>query len=367
MAFHRQPFRIHTANSAKEALGILERTSVDVVVSDERMPVMTGSQFLSILRRDYPDTIRIILSGQADLSAILSAINDAQAHHFLLKPCAPNEIASCVARAIDEREQKQRSASERGRRTEIDRLQALADFEAACGTLWVAFQPVVRALDAGIFAYEALIRSDHPNLNTPVRLFAAAAACQCVEQLERSIRERIGQEAHRVPGDARLMVNIAPCSLCDEELYSETSPLYPHRERIVFEITERERLHEVPGAEAALNRIRALGYHVAIDDLGAGYAGLNSFALMRPDVAKFDMELIRDIHLSDTKSNLVRTIALLCKEMGILTVAEGIETIEEYAAASALGCDLLQGYYISRPARSFAHAAELFPGMEVPA
>src|ERR1700689_1720919 len=85
MAFHKQPFRIHTANSAKEALGILARTPIDAVVSDERMPVMTGSQFLSILRREYPDVIRIVLSGQADPSAILAALNDAQAHHFLLK------------------------------------------------------------------------------------------------------------------------------------------------------------------------------------------------------------------------------------------------------------------------------------------
>ncbi len=74
---------------------------------------------------------------------------------------------------------------------------------------------------------------------------------------------------------------------------------------------------------------------------------------MRPDVVKFDMELIRNIHMSGTKSNLVRTIASLCKDMGILTVAEGIETSEENDAAVALGCDLLQGYYISRPARGF--------------
>jgi EAL domain-containing protein (putative c-di-GMP-specific phosphodiesterase class I) len=145
------------------------------------------------------------------------------------------------------------------------------------------------------------------------------------------------------------MVNVHPRSLIDEDLYSSKSALFASRHRVILEITERDKIHEVPSAIERLARLRALGYRVAVDDLGAGYAGLNSFALIRPDIVKFDMELIRDIQRSSTKRNLVRLMTRLCKEMGILTVAEGIETGEEYDTVRKLGCDLLQGFFIARP------------------
>jgi EAL domain-containing protein (putative c-di-GMP-specific phosphodiesterase class I) len=149
------------------------------------------------------------------------------------------------------------------------------------------------------------------------------------------------------------MVNVHPRSLLDGHLYSADSGLFKLRHRVIFEITERDKLHEVQGAAEGLARLRDMGYRIAVDDLGAGYAGLNSFALIRPDVVKFDMELIRDIQSSSMKSNLIGLITRLCKEMGILTVAEGIETGEEYRAVRELGCDLLQGFFIARPAGDF--------------
>jgi DNA-binding NtrC family response regulator len=93
LAFHKKPFTVRTANSAAQALNILSNSAVDVVISDEQMPVMTGSQFLAIVRHEYPSVIRIILSGQANFKATLAAINEARAHQFLVKPCPPDEIA----------------------------------------------------------------------------------------------------------------------------------------------------------------------------------------------------------------------------------------------------------------------------------
>src|SRR6185295_5017518 len=114
----------------------LSRVLIDVVISDEQMPVMSGSQFLTIVRRDYPSATRIILSGQANFKATLAAINEARAHHFLVKPCPPDEIAQCIAKALDERSLNLH-VDPLARISEEKRLEELRQFELALDMLWV--------------------------------------------------------------------------------------------------------------------------------------------------------------------------------------------------------------------------------------
>jgi EAL domain-containing protein (putative c-di-GMP-specific phosphodiesterase class I) len=102
-----------------------------------------------------------------------------------------------------------------------------------------------------------------------------------------------------------------------------------------------------------VTRLRGLGYRIAIDDLGAGYAGLTSFAQLEPEVVKVDMSLVRGIDSSPVKQKLVRSIIALCTELGIQLVAEGIETPAERDAVVALGGDLCQGYLFAKPGRGF--------------
>jgi EAL domain-containing protein (putative c-di-GMP-specific phosphodiesterase class I) len=367
LAFYRKPFAVQTANSAARALEILAAQHVDVVVSDEQMPQMPGSRFLAIVRRDYPNVIRIILSGQANFKATLAAINEARAHYFLVKPCSADEIAECIARALEERDQRRLEKSSSDPLAQTAQLEARRRFDEALDSLWIAFQPVVRGEHSEVFAYEALVRSRHPELRMPGELFAAAETLGRAEELERRAREFTARRAVELPPDVCMMVNVHPRSLLDEDLYSPHSGLYPLRERVIFEITERDKLHEIPGAAEGLARLRKLGYRIAVDDLGAGYAGLNSFALIRPDIVKFDMELIRNIQNSSMKANLVGLMTRLCKELGILTVAEGIETNEEYDAVRRLGCDLLQGFFIARPEREFLQGSATPPCPVAPA
>ena len=361
LAFHKKPFKVYTANSAYYALELLSRVPIDVVISDEQMPVMSGSEFLTIVRRDYPSATRIILSGQANFKATLAAINEARAHHFLVKPCPSDEIAQCIAKALDERALNLQYVDPIERRSEEKRLESLRQFDSALELLWVAFQPIIHSGESEVFAYEALVRSNHPELKTPYLLFEAAEEFERVEELERRIRALIAERLVDLPPDVSVMVNVHPRSLGDQDLYSPDCGLYPARHRVIFEITERDKFHDFPGSGRGLTTLRDMGYRVAVDDLGAGYAGLNSFAMIRPDVVKFDMELIRDIDRSKTKCNLVRLMATLCRDMGILTVAEGIETEEEYEKVRELGCDLLQGFFIARPAFNFAQPSPVAP------
>ena len=102
-----------------------------------------------------------------------------------------------------------------------------------------------------------------------------------------------------------------------------------------------------------MTRLRKFGYRIAIDDLGAGYAGLTSFAQLEPEVVKVDMSLVRGIDSSPVKQKLVRSIIALCTELGIQLVAEGIETPAERDTLVGLGGDLCQGYLFAKPGRGF--------------
>jgi two-component system, probable response regulator PhcQ len=96
----RSQFEIFTADSASQGLMILAGNDIDVVVSDERMPGMTGSQFLAEVRKKWPNTIRMILSGQADLEAAVRAINEGEVYRFLLKPCHPKELQMTILQGL---------------------------------------------------------------------------------------------------------------------------------------------------------------------------------------------------------------------------------------------------------------------------
>jgi EAL domain-containing protein (putative c-di-GMP-specific phosphodiesterase class I) len=138
-----------------------------------------------------------------------------------------------------------------------------------------------------------------------------------------------------------------------ECLFFPSCELVGVADRVVLVITERSALYEVRVARSRVADLRSMGFRVAIDDLGAGYAGLNSFATLEPEVVKLDMTLIRDIDTSPTKQRLVRSMAEVCEDMGMEVVAEGIETIEERATVVDLGCDLLQGYLFAKPGVAF--------------
>jgi sensor c-di-GMP phosphodiesterase-like protein len=96
-----------------------------------------------------------------------------------------------------------------------------------------------------------------------------------------------------------------------------------------------------------------IGFRIAVDDLGAGYAGLTSFTLLEPDIVKLDMALVRDVHREPKKRTLVKTMITMCKELGIVVTSEGIEVPEERDELARAGCDLMQGYLFAKPGDAF--------------
>jgi two-component system, probable response regulator PhcQ len=99
-AFRRQPFDVLVADSAMEAIGVLTREPIDVLITDEMMPGMQGSELLVHSRRLCPDTVRIILTGQASMESAIRAINEGRAFRFLLKPFSPQQLAEVIVEAL---------------------------------------------------------------------------------------------------------------------------------------------------------------------------------------------------------------------------------------------------------------------------
>jgi EAL domain-containing protein (putative c-di-GMP-specific phosphodiesterase class I) len=130
---------------------------------------------------------------------------------------------------------------------------------------------------------------------------------------------------------------------------------------VVLEVTERAHLDNVRNVSDRVARLRELGFRIALDDLGGGYAGLTSFAALVPDFVKIDGELMRGIDQHALRRRLVTSIAHVCNELGIPVVAEGIETSNEKQEALRAGCALLQGFLIGRPASLDAAGSRLGP------
>jgi EAL domain-containing protein (putative c-di-GMP-specific phosphodiesterase class I) len=119
----------------------------------------------------------------------------------------------------------------------------------------------------------------------------------------------------------------------------------------VLEITERTSLRSSTALQTRLAELRELGFKLAIDDIGAGYSGLTSFADLIPEVVKVDMSLVRDVHLSPVKQRTIRSLCALAHEVGSVVVGEGVETEPERDCLRELGCDLLQGFLLAQPSR----------------
>ena len=200
-----------------------------------------------------------------------------------------------------------------------------------------------------VHAYEALVRSDTPGLAQPADLFAAAEQLGRVRELGRAIRALAARMAQQV---ARLFVNLHPLDLEDADLFRPDAPLSRFGPRVVLEITERAPLDGLVGLAERNAELRALGFRLALDDLGAGYSGLATFVNLKPDVVKLDMALTRHIDSEPRQRMLVETLVALCRELGIDVIAEGVETEAERDVLVTAGCDLLQGFLFGRPQRT---------------
>ncbi len=350
-----------TAANADAALDRIRRGAIDAIVSDIRMPGLGGIDLLREVRRLDPDLPVILMTGSPTLETAIEALEHG-AVQYLLKPVAAAALLAAVSRALRLRRMAllKREALEYLRPVHAsgDDAALSARLTRALDAAWMACQPIVRTSDRGLFGYEALFRTEEPSMTNPLHVFEAAERLRRVLEAGRVVRQRAAAVLAALPTDACLFVNLHALELADESLLAHDAPLSRLATRVVLEITERSSLEAIPDVRAHVRMLREMGFRIAVDDLGAGYAGLSSLAILEPDVVKLDISLVRALHAEPVKRKLVGSITATCHDLGIQVLAEGIELVEERDAAVELGVDLLQGFLFGRPAR---HAASVVP------
>jgi len=351
----RDGHHVTSAPDGETALAQVAGGTFDVILSDIRLPGLSGVDLLRAVRERDLDVPVVLMTGWPEIDTAAEAV-ELGALQYLRKPVRPEQLRQTVDKAIRlhalARAQREALAL-RGVDAEMasDRAGLTALFERTLRDMKMVFQPIVSAPNPKqIFAYEALLRGGHPSLHEPEAVLKAAADLGRLAELGQRTRELTSASIERLPDDALLFINLHASDLLHQGLADADAPLAKHAERIVIELTEREAVRETRELKGHLERLRRLGYRFALDDLGAGHAGINSFAALSPEFVKLDRLLIENCHQSEIQQRVVGSLAKVCNELGIQVVAEGIEKEEERDAAVALGCDFLQGYLFGRPA-----------------
>ncbi len=344
-------YEVVTAPDGQAAVAALLTGNFDGIVTDILMPGIGGIELLKLVQSHDPDLPVILMTGAPALETAILAL-DHGAYKYMLKPIKPTELEDVVNRAVQLRQMSRIRKEAMAVSTAVADPKLQDNFDQAFRTLWMAFQPILTA-DGVLYGYEALMRSKAPGLPHPGAVLHAADSLGQMDNLGRRTRKLAAEPVADDPSRGTLFVNLHPSDLEDEELVSPSSPLAQIAKRVVLEITEREGVDSVNDLRNRVAKVRETGYRVAVDDLGAGYAGLTSFALLEPDIVKIDMSLVRDVDTSAVKQRLILSITRLCRDMGIEVVGEGVETVAERDMLIQLGCDLLQGYCFAKPSEPF--------------
>ncbi len=234
----------------------------------------------------------------------------------------------------------------------------------------MAFQPIVDIRTGSVFAYEALVRgTDGRSAGEvlsgiePDMIYKFDQACRVKAiELAGALFAPDGDQG----GGAKLSINFMPNAVYEPNACIRASLSAARRVgfdpgRLMFEFTENEQMVDVAHVRHIIEAYQARGFTTAIDDFGAGYAGLGLLADLRPDMLKLDMALIRAIDRSASRRTIVASVVRMAEDLGIECIAEGIETAAELQTLREIGLRLCQGYLLARP------AVETLPSASLPA
>ena len=339
-------------DNAREACS--ERTW-DVLIVHQNLGDASGYEFFAEAFSFVPDAVRILLVDKEEDIAQLPRVSSLRIDACLKTDETNRLLATTVVETLKRRSysrdwimkavRTKNKISEQG----IHELDALIENKA----IDFVFQPLLSFHEKRIVAYEALCRPQGNLIRQPKILFDVAVHAGAVWKLSRLIRERVATYVESMPANTLLFMNLHPADLDDPQLLEGECHFKQCYNRMVFEITERASIPDFGRSRANIRKLKQMGYRFAVDDLGAGYASLNSIALLEPDFIKIDMMLVRGIRANSLQARLVRRIVDFANDANIKVIAEGIETIEEQQTLVELGCHWIQGYYIGRPQKHF--------------
>ncbi|TWB43372.1 EAL domain-containing protein (putative c-di-GMP-specific phosphodiesterase class I) [Nitrospirillum pindoramense] len=219
----------------------------------------------------------------------------------------------------------------------------------------MAFQPIVDIAARTVFAYEALVRGVNGEGAGTVLAAVDADNRYAFDQACRVKAIELAAALGLPATGARLSINFMPAAVyrpenCLRTTVQTSNAVGMPLDRLMFEVTENEPVNDPAHLLGIFHEYRRRGFLAAIDDFGAGYAGLTLLAKFQPDILKIDMELTRDVANRPVSRTIVAAIVQVCQTLGVTVVAEGVETEDELATLRAMGITLFQGYLFGRPA-----------------
>ncbi|MCB9557545.1 MAG: EAL domain-containing protein [Deltaproteobacteria bacterium] len=345
-------YDVTLASAGTLALSYCARLPFDVLVTSEDVGTEDGVDFMYKTIAFLPDAVRLLVIASEDSFLAVRATNLGRVDQFILR----NKIDSHLRSAIDN--SLLRADLRRTRLPRSSDLMSAVTGEAVAAInkilsgekLDFHYQPIIDVSTGYRVAFEALCRPTDPTFAQPADLFESAARIGSAWELGRRVRKSVVEDLPRLPDDVLIFINLHPTEINDYQLLDGEKFLRPWCKRVVFEITERAAVPDAEAFRECVGVLKSHGYRIAVDDLGAGYAGLSSVVLFSPDFIKIDRTMISGIDKSATQQRLVLSMVRFADEEGIKVIAEGIERQQEAEVVAQLGCHLMQGYHLGRPA-----------------
>ncbi len=349
---------LYDAANGVDALHFLDKNSVHVVVIDLEMPIMDGVELIRSLAQKKINSSVIILSAKDPiLIASVGTMAEADGLHVLgtfQKPLLLDSLECSLLRFI----QDTKEAAEPKKHPGVDVTALELSHALAHNELLLAFQPKLTLQGLLLRGVEALARWAHPTkgIISPGVFIPMAERHGMIDMLTRHLLEQALQQKKRWQQQGlrfHLAFNLSPLSLADAEMVDWLCKLTEQYQvppsEITLEITENALLGELASAIRTLARLRLKGFHIAIDDYGTGFANAQQLSRVPATELKIDRSLVDRVATRPQQKMILASTIDLAKNLNLTTVAEGVETEDDFKVLIELGVDQVQGYYISKP------------------
>ncbi|MBN2751091.1 MAG: EAL domain-containing response regulator [Rhodospirillaceae bacterium] len=348
-------YTLGLAGNADEALALLETSGpFAAVVCDLKMPGMGGLELLRELRRRSPDTVRMVLSGTADMTAAITAVNDGEVFRFHTKPVPTDVLLASVAAAVARYNREGKGHPNNKTRNVYDFPSALKRNE-----LRLFVQPQYDITHNRICGIEALIRWQHPKLGLllPGAFLADVEAIGAITQLTDWIMNAacaaLATWRRDLDPTMSIAVNITANDLGDPEFPGRVKAMLTRHQlppqALELELVEGAALDTNALPRAALSALTEIGVALSLDDFGTGYSAFGYLRHLPIHKLKIDRIFVSDIATDANALHIIEAIIGLGQILNLTVIAEGVETKKQMDALNHVGCHLFQGFHIARP------------------
>jgi EAL domain-containing protein (putative c-di-GMP-specific phosphodiesterase class I)/CheY-like chemotaxis protein len=351
MLLETRGYLVETAYSAQETFLHISK-HIDLILLDVLLPDQDGYNICRELKRSQASShIPIIMLSAKALSQDIIEGLYLGADDYLVKPFEYDELVTRMEVIL--RRENVPSNYRDDEKVEEDVILELR-YIVDGGLVAPVFQPIYNLEDFSIFGLEALCRLTlkHSAISNPEVLFNLALRFGLYEELEMIVWKKAMEKAEQHLQNEKLFLNCNPY-LLEGDRFAEIKTMFEKNslknENIILEITEKAAISEYEVFYKQLAKFREIGFKFAVDDVGGGYACLESIVETKPEVVKIDRHVIVDIDKDPFKRSIVKFIVSFCRENNVISIAEGIETKEALETVKQLGVHAAQGFYLHKP------------------